>query len=56
MCRYICIGFIFFFIKGKSLLDYKDFCDPNEYKKNLTLIRLGFSIIVFSGWGVNFPP
>ena len=33
MCRYFCIGFIGFMLKGKSLLEYTIFF-PNEYKDN----------------------
>ena len=34
MCRYFCIGFIDFMLKGKSLLDYTNLFFPNEYEKN----------------------
>ena len=34
MCRYFCIGFIDFMLKGKSLLDYANLFFPNEYEKN----------------------
>ena len=34
MCRYFCIGFIDFILKGKSLLDYTNLFSPNDYKKN----------------------
>ena len=34
MCRYFCIGFIDFMLKGKILLDYTNLFSPNEYKKN----------------------
>ena len=34
MCGYICIGFIDFMLKGKSLLDYTNLSYPNEYEKN----------------------
>ena len=33
MCGYICIGFIDFMLKGKSLLEYTNLFS-NEYKKN----------------------
>ena len=33
-CRYLCIGFIDFMVKTKSLLDYKMLFSPNDYKKN----------------------
>ena len=32
MCRYICIGFIYFMLKGKSLLDYTNLYFPNVYE------------------------
>ena len=34
MCRYFCIGFIAFMLKGKSLLDYTNLFSPNDYEKN----------------------
>ena len=34
MCRYICIGFIDFILKCKSLLNYAILFSPNEYKNN----------------------
>ena len=34
MCRYICIGFINFMLKGKHLLEYANLFSPNEYEKN----------------------
>ena len=38
MCRYFCVGFIDFMLKGKSLLDYTNLFSPKEYKKNDTII------------------
>ena len=38
MCRYFCIGFIDFLLKGKSLLDYRNFISPNDYEKNDKII------------------
>ena len=34
MCRYICIAFIDFMFKGKSLNDYTNLFLPNDFKKN----------------------
>ena len=34
MCRYFCIVFIDFMLKGKCLLDYKNLFSPNDYEKN----------------------
>ena len=34
MCGYVCIGFIHFMLKSKSLLDYTNLFSPNEYVKN----------------------
>ena len=41
MCRYFCIGFIDFMLKGKSLLDYINFFSlkMNQKFKNLILLR-----------------
>ena len=30
MCRYFCIGFMDFMLKGKSVLDYANLFSPNE--------------------------
>ena len=38
MSRYICIGFIDFMLKGKSLLEYRTLFSPNKYKKNDKII------------------
>ena len=38
MCRYFCIGFIDFMLKGKSLLDYINLLSPNDYEKNDKII------------------
>ena len=34
MCRYFCIGFVDFMLKGKILLEYTNLFSPNEYKTN----------------------
>ena len=34
MCRYFCIGYIDFMLKGKSLLEYSNLFSPNDYEKN----------------------
>ena len=38
MCEYVCIGFIDFILKGKSLLGYTNLFCPNEYEKNNKII------------------
>ena len=38
MCRYFCIGFIGFMLKGKSLLDYINLFSPNDFEKNDKII------------------
>ena len=38
MCKYICIGFIDFMLKGKSLLEYTYLFSPNDYEKNDNII------------------
>ena len=38
MCRYFCIGFIDFMLKGKSLLDDTILFFSNEYEKNDKII------------------
>ena len=34
MCRYFCIGFIDFMLKGKTLTEYTNLFSPNNFKKN----------------------
>ena len=34
MCKYFCIGFIDFMLKGKGLLDYANILSPNDYDQN----------------------
>ena len=38
MCGYVCIEFINFMLKGKSLLDYTNLHYPNEYGMNEQII------------------
>ena len=38
MCRYFCMGFFDFMLKGKSLLEYTSLSFPNEYKKRDKII------------------
>ena len=38
MCRYFCIGFIGFMLKGKSSLDYINLFSPNDFEKNDKII------------------
>ena len=38
MCRYFCIAFIDFMLKGESLLDYTNLFSPNKYEKKNKII------------------
>ena len=38
MSEYFCIGFIYFMLKGKILLDYTNLFSPNDYEKNSRII------------------
>ena len=38
ICRYFCIGFIDFMLKGKGLLDYTNLFSPSDYEKNDKII------------------
>ena len=38
MCRYFCIEFIDFMLKGESLLEYTNLFSPNYYEKNDKII------------------
>ena len=42
MCRYFCIGFIDFMLKGKSVLDHANLFCPNNYEKNDKIILIYF--------------
>ena len=52
MCVYICIDFINFMLKGKSILKYTNLFSPNKYKKNNIIILKYFqwwkSIVMFA--------
>ena len=34
MCGYLCIDFVDYMFKGKSLTDYTNLFSPNNFKKN----------------------
>ena len=39
MCRYFCIEFINYMLKGKTLLDYTNLLSPNDFKKNDQIVK-----------------
>ena len=39
MCGYLCIKFINYMPKGKTLLDYTNLFSPNDFKKNDRVIK-----------------
>ena len=39
MCEYYCIEFIYYMLKGKTLLDYTNLFSPNDFKKNDQIIK-----------------
>ena len=39
MCRYLCIAFINYMLKSKTLLDYTNLFSPNHFKKNDQIIK-----------------
>ena len=43
MCRYYCIEFINYMLKGKTLLDYTNLLSPNDFKKNDQVIKRIFN-------------
>ena len=45
MCRYFCIGFINFMLKGKSLLEYTNLVSPNNY--TIATIHIIFFVTLF---------
>ena len=38
ICGHVCIGFIDFVLKGKSLLDYTNLISPNDHENNDKII------------------
>ena len=38
MCRYFCIGFIDFMLKGNNLTDFTSLFSPNDFRKNDDII------------------
>ena len=38
MCGYLCIGFIDFMLKGKTLSEYTNHFSPNNFQKNDDII------------------
>ena len=45
LCRYFCIGFIGFMLKGKSLLDYTNLLSPNDYEENDKIMLKNFQLL-----------
>ena len=39
MCGYFCIEFFNYGLEGKSLLDYTNLFSPNDFKKNVQIIK-----------------
>ena len=39
MCGYYCIEFINYMLKGKILSDYTNLFSPNDFKKNVQIIK-----------------
>ena len=39
MCRYFCIEFINYMLKGKKLLDYTNLFSPNDFENNDRVIK-----------------
>ena len=39
MCGYYCIEFINYMLKGKTLSDYTNLFSPNDFKKNVQIIK-----------------
>ena len=39
MCGYYCIEFIYYMLKGKTLLGYTNSFSPNDFKKNDQIIK-----------------
>ena len=39
MCGCFCIEFINYMLKGKTLLDYTNLFSPNDFKRNIELLK-----------------
>ena len=39
VCRYFCVEFINYMLKGKKLLDYTNLFSPNDFKKTIKLLK-----------------
>ena len=39
MCRYFCIGFVDFMLKGKCLLEYANLLSPKQYQKKDVILK-----------------
>ena len=53
MCRYFCIGFIDFMLKGKTLIEFTNLFSPNNFKKNDDIILKCFinnALIICIKW------
>ena len=53
MCRYFCIGFIDFMLKGKTLTEFTNLFSPNNFKKNDDIILKCFinnALIICIKW------
>ena len=46
ICRYFCIGFIYFMLKGKHFLECTNLFSPNEYEMNNKMILKYFQEII----------
>ena len=53
MCRYFCIEFIDYMLKGKTLLDYTNLFSPNDFKKNDRIIKRIFKNNIIELTDVN---
>ena len=50
MCRYFCIEFVDFMLKGKCLLEYANLLSPKQYQKNDTLKYFQWNLSELKGW------
>ena len=45
MCRYFSVGFIYFMLRGKILVDYTNLFSPNDHEKNDKIVLKNFQLL-----------
>ena len=45
MCRYFSVGFIYFMLRSKILVDYTNLFSPNDHEKNDKIVLKNFQLL-----------